>query len=414
MAGFANTTYTDTVEALLTTAKNKILENPNYKFSDKAPTPVTYYNINKYKSTLDEAAKIEFAHINPSSGLVWNRINKFQLYGLEKIQLSAIYEDFGLQTQDIEGECYILPNTITPYAGDFFLIDHINEKLIFDVTDVSIDTLENGSNMYKIQYKVSSSSAAYDEEKMKSMTVDTYDFIVDNVGTNYKSVLKSEVTTLLESISDYIGRLQEYYKNVFYSNRVQTFVYVYLNNDHFYDPYMVEFIISNKLMESVNGEYLYLCHQTKLDSNFSLKYGKTIFHALELKDCNIDNYSGIGYGTAIIDPYTTFYNRYEDYYCISYDKFTLETMQDIPCFKSEVTDAIKNGTLFKFNTDMMIYNIVIKYFNDMEITQSDLDSLNMLLDKQESITLFYAIPCIIYCLKASFAGFLKDTAKTYK
>lgn len=411
MSGFANTKYGDTVEALLTTAKNKILSNPNYKFTDKPPTPVTYFNINKYKSTLDEAAKIEFANIDPSSGLVWNKINKLFIYGIEKIQISTSVEDFGLQTQDIEGECYILPNTITPYAGDFFLINHVSEKLIFEVIDVAIDTLENGANMYKLQYR--SSSVPYDEKKISELTEDSYEFIVDNVGTNFKPILKSEVSKLAYSVSDYIYKLQEYYKNMFYSGRVQTFVFVDVNSDHFYDPYMMEFIINNKLMESTDGEFLYLCHQTKLENNFALKYGRTIFHAIETKDLNIDKYNGIGHGTAILDPNTTFSNRYEDYYCINYDKNTFELVQDIPCFKSEVIDAIRTGTLFKHRTDMMIFNIVIKYFHGTQIIQNDLDELVGLLDGQESITLFYAVPCIIYCLKAAFLEFLKEPTKTY-
>lgn len=412
MSGFANTKYGDTVEALLDTAKSKIISNPNYKFSDKSATPVTYFNINKYKSTLDEAAKIEFANISTSSGFVWNKINKFFLYGLEKIQLTTSVEDFGLQTQNIEGECYVMPNTITPYAGDFFLIDHISENLIFEVIDVAIDTLENGANMYKLQYK--SSSTPYDEKTIHNLIEDSYEFIIDNVGTNYRSILKSEINTLAESISDYIYRLQEYYKNVFYSGRVQTFVFLDFNSDHFYDPYMIEFIINNKLMESADGEFLYLCHQTKLENTFSLKYGKTIFHAIEARDTNIDKYHGIGHGAAILDPTTTFSNRYEDYFCISYDEVTLETVQDIPCFKNEIKEAIRTCKMFNHNTDMMIYNIVIKYFHNIQITQNDLDQLTSLLDNQEPITLFYAIPCIIYCLKATFLDFLKEPTKTYK
>lgn len=409
MPGFTNTKYNNTVEAIVTTMKDKITSNPNYKFSDKAPTEVEYYNINKYKTTLDEAAKITLSEISSNSGIKWNKINNFLLYGIDNVQLTATIEEFGLQTQEIEGECYVLPGTITPYAGDFFLIKYVDQKVIFEVTDVSPDTLEHGSNIYRLQYR--SSSVSYEDENIESITEDDYRFIVDNVGTNYNSIIKSEVSVFIEHISDYIERLQEFYKNVFYSNRVQAFVYTYLNNDHFYDPYMIEFIISNHLMDSMDdSNYLYICHQTKLDNTFSLKYAKTFFHALENRDVSrIDHYAISGAGVAIQDHTTTFYNRVEDYYQIFCDRTTTELLQQIPCFRSEIVDAIKSNKVFRMNKELVIYNIIIKFFNNQEIIQDDLDTLFDIIDDLDSITLFYAIPCIIYCLNNQILTLLNKT-----
>jgi len=411
MSGFSNTTYTDTVESLISGMKEKISANPYYKWSDKAPTPVTYLNINKYKSTLDEAAKITFSEISSISGIYWNRINNFMLYGIDsQVQLTLSNDDFGAETQAIEGDAFILPGTITPYAGDLFFINHVDEKLIFEIIDATPDTLENGSNIYKIQYKTS--AVKYDEDTIKNITADTYDFIVDNVGTNYNSVMKSEVMTTLEKVYEYIIKLQRYYKDVFYNQRVQAFTYKYLEGN-FYDPYMVEFILNNDLINNTNDmDYLYICHQTTLEPTFSLKYMRTLFYALENNDKNsVPKCSITAFGYAITGINTTFYTRIENYFEIKYDDpYSTTILSRVPCISQELITAIKDNTVFKHKKECLIYNIIIKYFNNLEITQEDLNAL-FDIDSYDSIVLFYMIPCILYCLKKHVSEVMTKNTK---
>ena len=52
MGRFTNSNYTQVVNSLTSAIESKI-NNPYYKFSDKKPTTVIYYRINKEKSTLD-------------------------------------------------------------------------------------------------------------------------------------------------------------------------------------------------------------------------------------------------------------------------------------------------------------------------------------------------------------------------
>lgn len=400
MAGFNNTKYSNTIDSLLTTMKNKIETNPNYKFTDKNPYTVTYFNINRDRSTLDEAAKITASSISPKGGIFWNKITNFILYGSEVFQLNMDVGDFGIQSQEIEGESIILPNTITPYTGDFFLINHVNEKCIFEVISVSPDTLENGANIYKIQYR--SSDVIYDEKNIQLVLADSYTYHPDTVGTSYKSVILSEVSTLISNIEEYIYKLQELYKSLFYNNRVQAFTYTYLNNDYFYDPYMIEFIISNNIMTDLTDKsnYIYICHQTPLDKSFSLKYMKTLLYAAEKRDVRVDKYKISGYGKLINNSLLTFSNRYEDYYEICYDEYTSELIQEIPCFKQEILDGIICAEPFKISDDLILYNIIIKYFNNIDITQNDLDTLLSILDNQNDIDLYYAIPLIIYGMRS--------------
>ena len=45
-----------------------------------------------------------------------------------------------------------------------------------------------------------------------------------------------------------------------------------------------------------------------------------------------------------------------------------------------------------------MYNISVKYFNNRPIDQEDIDNLKF-IDFSDNIVIFYAIPCVIYCLE---------------
>ena len=54
MGQFIKTTYNDTINNLAQGVKNR-LDNNFYKFNDKKPTQVTFYNPSEDKTTFDEA-----------------------------------------------------------------------------------------------------------------------------------------------------------------------------------------------------------------------------------------------------------------------------------------------------------------------------------------------------------------------
>ena len=58
--------------------------------------------------------------------------------------------------------------------------------------------------------------------------------------------------------------------------------------------------------------------------------------------------------------------------------------------------AIENDTIL--GGENSLYNIIVKYFNNKDLTQEDIDALEM-IDFYDSVYLFYAIPCILYCIE---------------
>lgn len=391
MAGkFINTEHRDNIDNLVVGLKD-ILKNPYYKWNDKSGTKVTYFNQNKEASTLDQSTKLYYADMGLESPIKYNIIEDMLIYGIEQIAISMENDEFGPQASEISGDAIVLPNTIIPYIGDYFKISYTEENTLFRVIDVTPDTLENGANIYKIQYKLESSHM---EDIMEDIA-DRYNMIVNNVGTGFNTIIRHESYNMIKVLDQVLFNLRTYYKSIFYKERVQTFIFLY-NNNRFYDPYMIEFLRENKILDG-GEEYVYLTQQMKLTPLFPINYNKSFFKLLEEKDLNrLHCYEYRGIGEYIDDPLSIFQTRLENYFSISYKIPDMGVSGILPCFKDELIDAIENNHLLQGEDS--IYNIIIKYFHDEKITQEDIDNLDY-IDYSDNIFIFYAIPCIIYCLE---------------
>ena len=67
---------------------------------------------------------------------------------MEAIQLDIDDNEEGLNSS-YDGELIILPDTITPYPDDFFILEHKGHNFLFRVTGVNYDTIKS-NNFFKI------------------------------------------------------------------------------------------------------------------------------------------------------------------------------------------------------------------------------------------------------------------------
>lgn len=391
---FTNTTQNDNLTTLVN-GLQEIIKNPHYKWSNQAPTLVTYFNQNTEMSTLDEGSKLQYSAMGENSPTYYNKIENFYLYGIERIQLQIDNGEFGAESSAIEGDAVILPNTITPYPGDYFKINYIKEDMLFRVTTVTTDTLEDGANIYKISYNVDSSKPHDDDLNIK----DSYNMILNNVGTRFNPIIRSEKYDLIEKLDAINLSLKKYYDALFFSQRVQSFIFLH-NGLHFYDPAMVEFLKRTDLF-SGSDYYIYVTHQLPVNPTFVLDYKKTFLHCLEKMDFKyIDHYKYNAIGRCITSDTTIFASRAEDYFKVdfNYDIVEAQMFGELPCFDSEFIEKIKDKTLFDNEDPKSIYNVILKFINGIDISQEDLDNL-LYMDYNNNVTLFYAIPCIIFCIE---------------
>jgi len=390
MGKFVDTQYTDTINSLIDGFKER-LKNNFYAWNDKSSTIVTYYNINTELSVLDESTKLTYSTKGQFTGLKFNKINNFILYGIDKIALMIDLGEFGAEASEISGEAFVLPNTIVPYVGDFFIINHEKERLLFKIIVVHPDTLENGANIYRIEYKVTEIG---DEDLIENNIAYTYEMIFKNIGTSLSPVIRSDKYNIIKNLDTIVSEMRDFYIDLFYTDRVQTFIFCH-KDAHFYDPFLIEFLIRTKIL-SGGDEYIYLSHQISPYATFGIDYEKTFFRCVEEKDKKdlLKIYTN-GYGEIIESKTNIFSTRYETYFKMVYRQ-TPGYTPDIQIVEPEFINRIIEGSLY--DNDNILYNIIIKYFNSMDITEEDILNIEN-INYENNIRLFYFIPCVIFCLE---------------
>lgn len=399
MGSFTNSVYTNTINSLDQAAQSK-LQNPYYLFTDKHPTPVTYYKQNKTKSTVDRGSKLQYAHVSEFSALRFNKILNFVLYGIDRINVDYDVGDNGLEAGAISGEFIVLPNTIEPTTGDFFKINYLTSDILFKVDSVTPDTIDSGATIYKCEYHLELTGQT---DQIERQVVKVFNFIAGNVGTEFSCLLEDGDYNFINQLEELAGELATYYNNVFFKPRVQTYVYLHDGAYNFYDPFLIEFLRRNRVLD-VNGEFHYVAHQTVVHRTFDLDYSKTIFYALEK---GIKEFTNICTADKITQFNSLFTSRLEDYYQVNYmDKTPYKTRYNQ--FPGYLPDAIKNGS----KPENPIYNLLVAYMNgvtDNLITSETIEYFRK-LDFEPNQTLYYIIPIYIYIIK-KYAYSLMQTPK---
>ena len=237
MGKFTNMKVQDTVNKI-TEGYKQTYSNPYYPFIDKGKTVVTYLSQSNELSTLDEANRKAYSDRGKLSPIKFNQINGVILYGAEKIVINLQNGDFGVEADEISGECTMLPG-LDPKPNDYFFIDHYKNRYLFKVTDVTKGTLEiEDINIIKYRY------IKNDPDGIFNNILGEFNMVVSNVGTDYKCVIEKSEYNLISSLENINHKLKEYYCDLFFKNRVETLI-IEENGQFIYDPVLIEFIIRN-------------------------------------------------------------------------------------------------------------------------------------------------------------------------
>lgn len=400
-----------------------LLKNPFYLFNDKKGLPVDYYHIDKDRSTLDDTLRIQYADLGKDSPLRFNLIHDFYLYGIDRVALSLENGDFGVESSEISGDAIILPDTIEPVPGDYFIITMLKDKFNFKVTDVSMDTFDNGSNYWKIGYAMDRSIP----EDLEPNIVGEFNFISGNVGTEFTPVLATKKFDVCKNLDDVAVNMKQLFKGLYFNNKVQTYTFVYLyhvartsmNSDFFYDPYMIEFCIRNRILDNSGDKYDFLDHKTTLRPEFNIKYSRSIWKILETREK--DELPACKHSSAaayIDDPGTIFSTRYEDYFELTYnnpDPVAEMFAPAIDIIDPQVIGHILENQLFDYNTQYGKYNILIKYFNYADVIETqDIIPLERIFENENNMENYFFIPMAIYVLEFYIKNLMARSPETSK
>ncbi|WP_301214507.1 hypothetical protein [uncultured Clostridium sp.] len=407
MGKFTNSSYVDELDSLQTGFKENILDNPFYKYNAVPESIVTYYSLDKENSTLDEAANnIETYIDRADSPIKYRKIENFIIYGLEKVILNLDIGEFGLENSDISGEGMIITGTIIPYSGDLFTINHTNTELLFRVINSQPDTLPNGANCYKVEYKLFKLDKVHLEDNLTG----EYTFLHNNVGTELNPVIEKDKYKELYELDRISNILVEYYKDMFYDSRVNSFIY--RNKElRFYDAILTQFLIDTDILNNTSDKYLYLSQQIKTEKDFNIKYNRSFYNALIRKNKDIvDRVDSFCYGELIESKIGIFYTRPEEYFSMKYERIDMNPTF-LHCLTYDIFDRVFLNNVIKNvkygdNKTKFLHNIIIKYFNDENISKDDLKNLEYLDFLEDNVDLFYYIPCVIYIIEQEIRSIL--------
>ena len=386
-------------------------------WNDKKPTLVTYFHINAEQSSLDESSGMNYSDLGPNCPFRYNQIDKFVLYGIDKIALQLQSGEFGVESDEITGDAIVLPGTIVPYPNDYFIIDHAKDPWLFRVNDVNKDTLYDGSNIWKLSYRLEH----IDDSHIKDLVVEDYKMIVNNVGTRYNPILKSDSYDLVSSLDQICTTLKQYFVALYYNEKVQTFIFTHYLEDHFYDPYMIEFIMRNKILDNgSHDEYIFVEHKIATIKTFALDYNRTFFKSVEDKDKKSIQKAKTDSTADYIDEFgSIFAARTDPYFKMNYYVPSMDPTPQpyvfhnvIECFPKELIPKIVNSDLYtkaevQQRPDFGLRNIIIKHFNNIPYTKDDFNNMEM-YEFSDSKDSFYMIPLIIY----AFESFEKELLST--
>lgn len=394
---------------------NRIKDNPLFFFNDQSMTKVTFYNINKDHTTLDEAVENTYNLLGKASGLRFDKINNVIIYGLQKFELSFDVGDFGTEASPIEGEVFLPPNTFVPYQESYFTVDHLATKrtLWFRVTAVNIDTFPNGANYYKLSFMLESVGNDINPQVVKE-----YMYLVDNIGTGADVLVDAELYTMMNMYSELIGMLQKFYYEMFFKEEVQTFVFIYgMYGYHFYDPYLLNFAIRNNLLSYNGYRYIHVQQPAILPPYMEIDYEHTIFRRLEDPNAKLCFYEG--FGLLVQDPMSLLTHRIESYYSISFrddDGFFLKSplLEAIPYFDKELYSLLPNNPIQDPNESKCMcaeilrnleshkayYEIIYSFLNGIPVTSKMLENIKYMCF-EPCKELYYSIPILIYIIKAT-------------
>lgn len=397
MGNFINTNYNKTIDNLVEGAKSR-LNNPFYIYGDRKPTIVTYYNINHNASTIDKGSSTLYDDIGQNSSLRFNKIENFHLYGIEKINVNLDVGEYGLESP-IEGEALILPNTIVPVPGDMFIINHVIDKpYLFMVTGIGIDTLYTGANFYKISYKLTRTDMDALTSLETVQTIKRFTYKAGNVGTTLAPLIESNQAELIDKIEDNIDTLLNYYMNLFYKNSVQNFILEY-QHMYLYDPYLIEFMIRNKLFALSGNNYFHVEQAVYIGDTFALEYDHSIFKDIEIKKSNMRLNSV--YPVPVDDPNSLLVDRLESYYKLSNKVMYKDYDNPINWLDMDLLDRVINNELYDEDSNLYYRNLLILYMNNKEFDITD-KIMNSIMDIEFNYTkeLFYMIPILVFILKS--------------
>ena len=435
--GFLQTS--DDIASNVNKVASDVLNSKFTQFITGSGTPllVTYFNIDDTMSTADLGTETPDKMLGEDSPFRFNRIDNLPMYGLRDILPSKEEIDMGLIDMSLDMETFLLPNTIKPNVGDYFVyrMKYLDTFLTFRVNDFEFTTIKS-NGYYKLDISIKDINDDNTLKKVEDKVVGEYTANLDNIGTQDKCIIENKVADTLMRFDMITSSLMEQYVDTFWDDKYNSFLYRNEDSGYVsYDPYLTEFLCRTGLVDIQDSKYIVLINYDSRDTT-RRNYNKSIYRNIELQDKTKLHKLirvPVSFPTTTTNPFY-FYGEDTaftidlniDYINVSSDKFFYVPSELIERIKTntivdrcEVINHIKDDSNIIENVsddDHKIYgsddntysyiywNLIIKYLNkdncynllsEANVTMEDICNISVDYDYETYIYL----PIIIYIIK---------------
>ena len=257
------------------------------------PIYVTWFQISSAASTQDWSLENVHSFVGSNSPIKYKKIYDVAIYSTDTLEPNTELTERGLQSM-ISGEFVLLPNSVVPNVGDFFIYDTEGmESHLFRIVDVQYDKATS-NKFYKCRFELWQDNADLIFDNIEG----EYNVNYDETGTSNGVVTSTDAATS-EQTKLIVDSLIEKYKILFYDDEMDTFSCVNNNKAprdsriYYYSPYLQHFLHKNKVIAKYNEEFMTEIYITDIDEySFpeiydELAYRKSIFYAVETQDVEL-------------------------------------------------------------------------------------------------------------------------------
>lgn len=250
------------------------------KYIEGGAILTTYIHQDANSTTVDRGTQDIDQLFGNKSPLRFNEIKNFPLYGFGQTNPDNTDEN-QIEDFNVEGDCIILPSTITPNVYDFFIINHLKMKALFQVTSVNFDSMKV-EGYYKIHYRLYSTEIETIDNMYKQV-IGYYSMDLNAVGSITNPVIQDDEFIHRRQVQQMVNKMIESYRALYYNAKHNCFLYHHpqLGLD-FFDMCGNEFIAKHGLMNPENSGKVIVLHNKINDIQFPLFYNNSIYNWLEV------------------------------------------------------------------------------------------------------------------------------------
>lgn len=257
------------------------------KFLNLTPTFVTYYHRNMVESRQDVGSGNIESELGARSPIRFNKIETFPLYGISQLSPQNVYDETGYDTELELNDIVILPGTIKPSEGDYFIVKLPGTKeYLFRVNNFEYNTIQS-NDFYKIDADLKDIGTDLESKRMQRQIVDVFLTVFDNIGTEDRCFLRASDIEYINSIANLYQKLRDYYKNAFYIKDLNTFTLQTGKYSEFgtpmyrYDAFLEKFINDSDIFYDENDERsLVLSPADVFQDDFEFQFDFTLYSAV--------------------------------------------------------------------------------------------------------------------------------------